>query len=326
MNILIIGSEGYVGTEVSSLLAQSSNVTKIDAGWFGIRDANTIVADIRDIAHSFDFSNFDCVVYLAAVSNDPMGRSFAEITHEINHKSAILVAKLAKKQGVAKFIFASSCSAYGDGGNEARSETDMLNPLTDYALSKVQAEESLQKFADHNFNVYALRFATACGSSENLRLDLVVNDFVASAITSNVIKVNSNGEPFRPLISVRDMARAIKGVVEAKNNKNDAFFVYNVGSNAFTFRIKHLAYAVASLLSFEPTVEINHEAAADNRSYRVDFSKFNVDFPDHIPDQDLSKVVSDLEQQIVRLVEINGDDYKNWVPHNRLKALKMFFK
>ena len=325
MKIIVIGSEGYVGTEVCKSLEEISDVTKIDAGWFGILDSSTIVGDIREIAASFDFSCYDCVIYLAAVSNDPMGHSFSEITHEINHNSALKIAKLTKIQGVKKFIFASSCSTYGAGGNKARLENDTLNPLTDYARSKVNAERDLNKIADENFNVYALRFATACGSSENLRLDLAINDFVASAITENCIKVLSNGEPFRPFISVQDMARAVMGIALAEQRRDSTFSIYNVGSDAFTYKIKDLAYAVATHLSFSPDVEINHSAASDNRSYKVDFQKFNSDFPKFTPQQFLPQVVTELEDQITKLVSINGVGYKNWVPHNRLKALKLFF-
>ena len=156
-------------------------------------------------------------------------------------------------------------------------------------------------------------------------MDLVVNDFVASAITEKRIKVLSNGEPYRPLISVQDMARAIKGVALAEQRRDCTFDVYNVGSDEFTYKIKDLAHAVASHLSFNTGVEINHLAAADNRSYKVDFKKFSQDFPDFIPQQFLPKVVEGLEKQITSLVTVNGLDYKNWIPHNRLKALNLFF-
>ncbi|MDA7592280.1 SDR family oxidoreductase [Rhodobacteraceae bacterium] len=325
MKTLVIGSDGYVGVEICKLLRKISQVSKIDAGWFGILDPTTIVADIRDIVDSHDFSVYDSIVYLAAVSNDPMGNSFSKLTHIINHETAIQVAKLSKSQGVRKFIFASSCSAYGAGGNSARQEIDTLNPLTDYAHSKVNAEADLYKIADENFNIYCLRFATACGSSDNLRLDLVVNDFVASAITEKKIKVLSNGEPFRPLISVKDMGRAINGVVLSNQRSDRVYNVYNVGSNEFTFRIRDLAHSVASHLSFTPDVEINYAAALDSRSYKVDFEKFTKDFPKFTPTQNLSEVVNELERQITKLVSMKGLDYKTWIPHNRLTALKLFF-
>lgn len=322
MEILVIGSEGYVGTVTCEKLEEIGKITRIDAGWYGVTSNDTIIEDISELAPLFDFSKFDCVVYLAAISNDPMGSNFSEMTHKINHYTAVTVAELSKLHGVNKFIFASSCSAYGDGGIEPRRENDLLKPLTDYALSKVNAEIDLLKLADKNFNIYCLRFATACGSSNNLRLDLVVNDFVASAITENKIKVLSNGEPFRPLISVQDMARAITGVALVDLNEKEFFNIYNVGSDQFTYKIKDLAYFVSDYVSTKPNVEINYEAAPDNRSYKVDFRKFHYHFPDFTPQKNLIDVIKDLENQIRGLIPVYGNDYRNWVPHIRLKALK----
>lgn len=324
MKILVIGSEGYVGPVTCSKLEEIAEVIRLDAGWFGLISSETIEGDIRQLLNEIDYSAFDCIVYLAAVSNDPMGKNFAEITHEINHHAAIKVAQRAKNEGVCKFIYASSCSAYGAGSDKPRKEIDPLNPLTDYARSKVNAEVDLIKLADPDFNVYCLRFATACGASINLRLDLVVNDFVASALTRNKIKVLSNGEPYRPLIAVDDMALAIQGVSLAKNRDDQFAKIYNVGSENLTYKIRDLAYEVSKYLSFDPEVEINHSAPQDDRSYKVNFDLFNADFPDFIPKQDLRKIVNELEKQVKGLITVHGADYTNWLPHIRLKALKLF--
>lgn len=326
MRTLVIGSDGYVGIELCKMLTEVSNVSRIDAGWFGIIHPTTTQADVRGIMDTLDLSSYDNIVYLAAVSNDPMGSTFAELTHSINHTAAIRLARKAKSQGVKKFIFASSCSAYGAGGNVSKQETDDLNPLTDYAKSKVNAEEDLRNIADANFNIYCLRFATACGPSENLRLDLVVNDFVASAITEKKIKVLSNGEPFRPLITVKDMSTAITGVACAPQQAVKAYNIYNVGSNEFTYKIRDLAHSVASSLSFKPEVEINRNATSDNRSYKVNFEKFAKDFPEYKPTQKLPEIVTELEVQITQIASSLGQDYKSWSPHNRLKALKSVLK
>ena len=324
MKILVIGSDGYVGPATCSKLEEIADVIRLDAGWYGRISSKTIEGDIRHFIDEIDYSGLDYIVYLAAVSNDPMGKNFAEITHEINHQAAVQVAKFAKNYGVSKFVYASSCSAYGTGSDKPRKESDELNPLTDYARSKVNAEVDLLKLADPKFNVFCLRFATACGTSVNLRLDLVVNDFVASALTSNTIKVNSNGEPYRPLIAVDDMALAIKGVSLATNSDIQPGRIYNVGSEKLTYKIKDLAYQVARYLSFNPKVEINHSATHDDRSYKVNFDQFKNDFPDFIPKQDLQKIVNALEKQIKELIVVHGEDYKNWLPHIRLKALKLF--
>jgi nucleoside-diphosphate-sugar epimerase len=326
MKTLVIGSDGYVGPVTCSKLEEISEVIRLDAGWFGQTSSGTIKGDIRYLLDEIDYSGLDCVVYLAAVSNDPMGKNFAEITHEINHHAAVQVAQRAKKNHVRKFVYASSCSAYGAGSDKPRKEVDQLNPLTDYAQSKVNAELDLIKLADPDFNVYCLRFATACGASTNLRLDLVVNDFVASALTRNKIKVLSNGEPYRPLIAVDDMALAIKGVSLAKNSDKKFANIYNVGSEKFTYRIRDLAYEVSRYLSFDPEVEINHSATHDDRSYKVNFDQFNSDFPNFVPKQDLQKVVNGLERQIGQLINVHGSDYTNWIPHIRLNALKLFLE
>ena len=136
MKILVIGSDGYVGPETCEKLEEIGEVVRLDAGWYGLISSETIEGDIRDLSAKLEYSSFDCIVYLAAVSNDPMGKNFANITHEINHHTAVKIAKYAKSKGVSKFIFASSCSAYGAGSDKPRKEIDPLNPLTDYARSK----------------------------------------------------------------------------------------------------------------------------------------------------------------------------------------------
>jgi len=150
----------------------------------------------------------DAIVHLAAISNDPMGKTFEEVTDAINFRASVELARQAKAAGVRSFVFASSCSMYGMADDTPRKETSPLNPLTAYAKSKVSTETELQKLADKSFRVTCLRFATACGMSDRLRLDLVVNDFVACAVTSKNITILSDGTPWRPLIHVKDMARA----------------------------------------------------------------------------------------------------------------------
>ena len=181
MKILIVGSRGYVGAVLTPYLNKKKNeIIEIDANWFDI-ETNEDPVDIRYSCADNFLAGCDALIYLAAVSNDPMGKQYSEVTHEINAKTCLDLARRAKESGVKRFIFASSCSIYGSASSEARKESDLLNPLTAYAHSKVWAEEQLKNIADDNFTVFALRFATACGSSPNLRLDLVFNDFISSA-------------------------------------------------------------------------------------------------------------------------------------------------
>ena len=229
MNILIIGYAGYIGPVLVDQLIKNKkySLTGIDTGYFEkkhifknnkYKNFKTIVKDVREIKKS-DLINIDAIVYLAAISNDPMGNKFQKVTHEINYKSALKVANLAKKNGVSKFIYASSCSMYGFTSTLPKTERSGLNPLTAYAKSKVLAEKKLKKISTKNFKIICLRFATACGYSKNIRLDLVLNDFVASAITSKKIVVLSDGSPWRPMIHVVDMARAINWSIEVKIKK-----------------------------------------------------------------------------------------------------------
>jgi nucleoside-diphosphate-sugar epimerase len=149
--------------------------------------------------------DIDAIVHLAAISNDPIGNKFEEVTLDINYRASVELARRAKEAGVKSFTFASSCSMYGAAEDSARTENSPLNPLTAYARSKVLTERELEPLADGGFKVTSLRFSTACGWSERLRLDLVLNDFVAGAVASKRITILSDGTPWRPLINVKDM-------------------------------------------------------------------------------------------------------------------------
>jgi nucleoside-diphosphate-sugar epimerase len=183
---------------------------------------------------------------------------------------------------------------YGAGSDSFRKETDTLNPLTAYARSKVATEVGLRPIAGDGFTVTSLRFATACGASPMLRLDLVLNDFVATALRTGAIEVLSDGSPWRPLIHVEDMSRAIEWAV---GREGDAMVEVNVGSQAWTWQIGQLAKDVAEVLG-GVAVEINTSAAPDNRSYRVDFSKFSDLAPNHQPQKDFATAVRELADEV----------------------------
>ena len=170
-----------------------------------------------------------------------------------------------------------------------------VNPLTAYARSKVASEKSLAELAGPDFIVTCLRFATACGASPRLRLDLVLNDFVASAVTSGVIKILSDGTPWRPLIDVEDMARAFDWAIDRSASNGGEFLVVNAGSNVWNYQIRELAEAVANAVP-GATVEINKNAAPDKRSYRVDFSLFESLAPDHQPQVTLEQAIAELKR------------------------------
>ena len=197
MKVLITGNMGYVGPVVTRAISawdSSTEMIGLDTAYFGhsLFDSTTlpeysishqIFRDVRDIQGE-DLENIDAIIHLCAISNDPMGKNFSQATIDINLEASKRLVNLAKFNGVKRFVFASSCSVYGLASNEPRSEIDELNPLTEYSKSKIKFEEYLYQVSDENFTSIALRFATACGASPRLRLDLVLNDFVFSAIAN----------------------------------------------------------------------------------------------------------------------------------------------
>jgi nucleoside-diphosphate-sugar epimerase len=307
MKILITGNMGYIGPLVSQHLRREragASLVGFDIGYFAqcltnaarLPESNLdcqYFGDVRKIASDL-LQGVDAVVYLAAISNDPMGNAYEAVTLDINYRAAVELAARAKAAGVGSFVFASSCSVYGYAADGARNEQSPLDPLTAYARSKVAAEKELAPLASPAFRITCLRFATACGMSNRLRLDLVVNDFVASALAVKKITILSDGTPWRPLIHVQDMARAIDWAVDREAGNGGPFLVVNTGSDQWNYQVKSLAEAVAKAV---PGVEvsINKAAQPDRRSYKVDFSLFRELAPQHQPQFDLPATINDLK-------------------------------
>ncbi|GGB07451.1 NAD-dependent epimerase [Brucella endophytica] len=306
MNIMVTGNMGYVGPVLISHIREvlgSSTIIGVDSGLFAhcITQENLpehavdiqIFRDVRDLDLAV-FEGIDAVVHLAAVSNDPMGSRFEAVTEEINQQATIHVAELAAEAGVGSFVFASSCSMYGYAEGGARCEGDPLNPLTAYARSKVGAEIGLAEVAAKSgMTVTALRFATACGFSGRLRLDLVLNDFVASALATGRISVLSDGTPWRPLIHVKDMARAIEWAISRGATDEDRFLAVNAGCDEWNYQVRELAEAVRAALP-GTEIDINEHAQPDKRSYRVSFAAFRALAPDHQPRIHLKEAIEDI--------------------------------
>jgi nucleoside-diphosphate-sugar epimerase len=312
MKILITGNMGYVGPGVVQRLRQSypdATLVGLDTGYFAhcLTNAERLPECVVDLQYFADvrrlpkqaLSGVDAIVHLAAISNDPMGNRFEEVTYDINYRASVALAKEAKAQGVKAFIFASSCSMYGLADDTPRTETSPLNPLTAYAKSKVRTETDLREFADADFQVSCLRFATACGMSDRLRLDLVVNDFVACAVSSKNISILSDGTPWRPLIHVKDMARGIDWAIQ-RGKEHGNFLAVNVGSNVWNYQVRQLADAVATVVP-GVTVSVNKDAPPDNRSYRVDFSLYEKLAPRYQPQVDLITAIRDLKDGLAAM-------------------------
>lgn len=312
MKILINGNLGYVGPVLVRHLRKALPKTEIvgfDSGFFAdslirpeVPPAETpdtqLVGDVRKLPPEL-FEGVDAVVQLAAISNDPMGNAFEKVTGDINALATLETAKRAKAAGVRSFVFASSCSVYGAGGSEAKSESSEVGPLTAYARSKLAAEEALKSLASKDFKITCLRFATACGFSPRMRFDLVLNDFVASALSTGRIDILSDGTPWRPLIHLTDMARAIEWAI-VRPLTTGKFLVVNAGSDEWNYRISELAEAVQKELG-NVTVSITSNAVPDKRSYRVDFGLFRTLAPNHQPQETLSGAVSDLAENLKEL-------------------------
>jgi nucleoside-diphosphate-sugar epimerase len=312
MKIVVTGNMGYVGANVVSHLRTalpSAAIVGIDSGLFAHCTTQGVIPeraidtqlfrDVRDVTEEM-LADADAVVHLAAISNDPMGLRFESVTEEVNQLASIRLAEIAARSGVKRFVFASSCSIYGFADGNARSEDDTLNPLTAYARSKVGAEIGLRKVAAGNDMVLtALRFATACGFSGRTRLDLVLNDFVASALSTGRISVLSDGTPWRPLIHLNDMARAIEWAI-VRPALNDKFLQVNVGADGWNYQVSELAEAVRSLVP-GTTIEINKDAQPDRRSYRVDFARYRAVAPDHQPQITLHDAIADIRDGLLAI-------------------------
>lgn len=304
MRILITGNMGYVGPIVVRHLRNvfpDAELVGLDIGLFGHcltvpmlpeRHLNAqIFCDVRDVKAEM-LEGFDAIVHLAAVSNDPMGSRFETVTEDINWRASVAIAELAATAGVSRFVFASSCSVYGFAAGGARTERDEVNPLTAYARSKIATERALEQMPSQMVTT-SLRFATACGFSPRTRLDLVLNDFVASAMATGKITVLSDGTPWRPLIHVADMARAIEWAIRRDADAGGQYLAVNVGDEKWNYQVKELAAAVAEQVQ-GVDVEINVDAPPDKRSYRVDFSLYASLAPDHQPQVTLKNAVEDL--------------------------------
>lgn len=306
MKILITGNMGYVGSVlVEKIALQNINnklkVIGFDSGLFGHKliDSNPlpesylnqqILKDIRDIS-SADLKDVDIVIHLAALSNDPMGNKFSALTKEINLYASQRLADLCLSTGVKKLVFASSCSVYGEGGSSIKDENNQVAPLTPYAESKIEFENYLRSKSCDTFQAICLRFSTACGPSPRLRLDLVLNDFVFSALTSGKIKVLSDGSPVRPLIDVSDMANAL--IWASLSEIDGSFLVLNTGMPDCNYSVKEIAEKVREELP-HVKIDINRDAPEDKRSYRVNFNKFNALSGGQVLKVDLSNSIKSL--------------------------------
>ncbi|NQU95496.1 MAG: NAD(P)-dependent oxidoreductase [Candidatus Omnitrophica bacterium] len=287
--VLITGNTGYIGTVMAKHFKEASyNVVGLDNDLYRenslfssgdeAKPQKQIIKDIRQVTAN-DLEGVDAVIHLAGLSNDPLGELNPGLTDEINCVSTLQLARLAKSKGIKRFLFSSSCSIYGISSVDfSINETGRLKPLTAYAKAKVDAESGLAKLADENFHPVFMRNATVYGLSPKMRLDLVVNNLTAWAYLKGEIAIMSDGTPWRPIVHVEDLSRAFKTVLEAPHKKIHCQ-AFNIGSNTENYQVKDIALKVGSAVP-EASIKILNKMGPDERTYKVDFSKFKDAFPE----------------------------------------------
>jgi nucleoside-diphosphate-sugar epimerase len=303
---------------VPMLLNKGYEVIGLDTDYYqrctfgdGIVEVPEIKKDIRNVELA-DVEGVDAVFHLAGLSNDPLGDYEATLTEDINFKASLRLAELAKQAGVQRFIFSSSCSNYGAGGNDWLTEESAFNPVTPYGVSKVRVEQEVSKLADDNFSPTFLRNATAYGVSPRLRFDLVLNNLVAWALTTGKVFIKSDGSPWRPIVHIEDISRAFIAVLEAPTEAihNEAF---NIGRNEDNYQIRELADIVKETV---PNCEIEYdpEGGPDKRCYRVNSDKVMKTLPNFQPQWNARKGAQELYNTYTKvgltLEEFEGVKYK----------------
>jgi len=300
VKVFVTGAEGYIGSILAPWLeASGHDVTGFDAGFYNharlyqdpaiTKIPATIRRDIRSIEPA-DLEGFDAVVHLAELSNDPVGEHSPEVTFDINHQGSVKLATAAKAAGVPRFVYTSSCSVYGVAEGVV-DESSPVSPQTAYAQCKVLVERDLTAMASDRFVPTFLRNATAYGASPSMRFDIVLNNLAGLAWTQRRIAMTSDGTPWRPLVHLRDICKAILCVLEAPAETVQSQ-VFNVGASNSNYQVRDIAEVVAGTF---PGCELTYgPSSGDNRSYRVDFDKIHDRLPGYSCDWDIERGAAEL--------------------------------
>jgi nucleoside-diphosphate-sugar epimerase len=328
MKLLVTGTEGYIGTRLAPLLvADGHDVTGLDTGFYRdgwlFSEQSTYRNVIRQINQDLrrvelrDLEGYDAIVHLAELSNDPLGQNNPEITFNINHQGSVRLAKLAQQAGVRRFVYASSCSVYGLGVTDWVDETSPTNPQTAYAQCKVNVERDLAPLASKDFTVTFLRNATAYGASPRIRFDIVLNDLCALAWTTKRIAMTSDGSPWRPIVHIEDICKAIRCTLNAPQEVVNGQ-VFNVGADTENYRIRELAEIIAGV--FKGCEVSVGSSAGDNRSYRVSFKKISTRLPGFSTEWTAQRGAEQL-YELFKRIDFSSETY-HFRAFTRLKQLK----
>ena len=280
MKILITGNLGYIGSVLTAYLEKDGyEVTGFDVGYYKdnlVLDTkapkNQILKDLRDVNEN-DLENIDAVIHLASLSNDPLGEFNPDLTNQINNICTINLAKIAKKVGVKRFIYASSQSMYGisNTSHELDEDKSIKNPITAYAKTKWNSEQEIMSLIDQNFLVCAFRPATVFGPSPRFRCDIVYNNLISCAFTTGIIEIFSDGTPCRPIVHIEDVCSALKsGLMAPKELINGQSF--NVGILNGNYTVKQIAEA-AQKRNKNSELRFTGKYGKDERTYKVSFKK-----------------------------------------------------
>jgi len=319
MRILVTGSRGYIGAVlVPMLAAEGHESVNLDTDLFGANDFGEWSdafafsnKDIRDVEAS-DLEGMDAVIHLAGLSDDSLGALLPELTEQVNHQASVRLATLAKAAGVRRFVFASSCSIYGNSGEDLVDETSSFVPVTPYGDSKANIERGVGAMADDNFSPTFLRIATAYGVSPRLRLDLVLNNLAAHAVTTGRVFIMGDGTPWRPLVHVEDVAHGFIAVLgaerEAVHNQ-----IFNLGREGANHQIRDVADMVGEVVP-DCVVEYAKNPSPDRRDCRADFGKIARAVPGFKPQWDIRRGAEQLyhayKERNLTLSDLEGDRYK----------------
>ena len=326
MRLLVTGTDGYIGCRLAPMLmAAGHTVTGLDTGYYrdgwlySTRETRqtplTLNMDLRDIAPS-DLAGYDAVVHLAELSNDPLGENNPGVTEKINYEGSVQLAHAARTAGVRRFVYASSCSIYGQASTEWVDETSTPNPQTAYARCKALVERSVRPMASPEFCVTFLRNATAYGASPRIRFDIVLNDLCALAWTGKRIAMVSDGTPWRPIVHIEDICQAILCALAAPAERVNGE-ILNVGADEENYRIRDLAQIVAE--TFEGCTVSTGASSGDRRSYRVSFQRIRERLPEFQPQWTARRGAEELHE-LFRRIDMSKETYE-FRAFTRLKQL-----